>query len=220
MPAPSATSDRIRAGMSRWGLPEVRGNGKLLTAAAIDSTGSGLFFAFHVIYFMETTSLSLLQVGAALTLAQLLALPAPTLIGPLVDRFGPRLVAVVGNLICATGFVGFLLADQFWQVALASLVVQVGVNCYWTSSGALIALAAAESERTRWFGLIQALRNAGVALGGALAALAVGVGGVGWLQWLVIANAASYVVAASLTRAWRPPTGVTPAHHPAATSKC
>jgi len=203
-----STPSRVQAGLSRWGLPQVGGgNRALLAAAAIDSTGSGLFFAFHVIYFVETTSLSLTQVGAALSLAQLLALPAPAAIGPLVDRFGPRIVAVVGNLLSAVGFLGFLGAQDFWQVAVAGLVVQVGVNFYWTSSGALVALAAREAERTRWFGLIQALRNAGVAVGGALAALAVGGGGVGWLRWLVLANVVSYIAAACLTGTWRPPRG-------------
>jgi MFS family permease len=199
-----SSSAIVRSARSTWGLPAVAGNGRLLAAAAIDSAGSGLFFAFQVIYFVQTTPLSLAQVGAALSVAQLLALPAPAAIGPLVDRFGPRVVAVVGNLVCAGGFVAFLVARDFWHVALAGLVVQVGVNFYWTSSGALIALAAGVEERARWFGLVQGLRNAGVAVGGALAALAVVTGGMGRLRWLVVANALSYVCAAGLTWAWHP----------------
>lgn len=199
LPAP-----RLQAAFVRWGFPRLRSNGPLLGAAAIDSTGSGLFFAFHVVYFIETTSLSLTQVGAALTLAQLLALPSPVVIGALVDRFGPRRIAVLGNLICAGGFLGFLGAHEVWQVVLSALVVQVGVNFYWTCSGALIALAAGSEDRVRWFAFIQALRNAGVAVGGALAALAIGAGGEGWLRSLVVANAMSYVAAATLTSVWKP----------------
>jgi MFS family permease len=199
----AATESRLRRILTRHGVPALGGSGRLLAAAAIDSTGSGLFFAFQVIYFVSATSLPLAQVGAALTLAQLLALPSPALAGPLVDRYGPVAVAVIGNVLCGAGFLGFLAVGRWWQIVLAGLVVQVGVNLYWTASGALIALAVPERERTRWFGLIQALRNAGVAVGGALAAVAVGVGGGGALRVLVVLNAASYIAGALLTASWQ-----------------
>lgn len=189
---------------SRWGLPNVRGHARFLTAGGIDSLGSGLLFAFQVVYFARTTSMSLVEVGLALTVAQLLALPAPTLFGPLVDRFGPRAVAAGGNLLAGAGFAGYLFADTFWHVALIGLVVQTGVSAYWTSYGALVALASGEKERTRWFGLMQAMRNAGVGLGGVLAALVVGVGGVEWMKWLLVGNAVSYLFAAWLLMTWHP----------------
>ncbi|ONI87988.1 hypothetical protein ALI22I_19765 [Saccharothrix sp. ALI-22-I] len=190
--------------VSRWGLPKVRGHARFLAAGGIDSLGSGLLFAFQVVYFARTTSMSLVEVGLALTVAQLLAIPAPTLFGPLVDRFGPRAVAASGNLVAGAGFVAYLFADEFWHVALMGLVVQVGVSAYWTSYGSLVALASTADQRTRWFGLMQAMRNAGVGLGGALAALVVGVGGVEWMNWLLIANAVSYVLAAWLLISWHP----------------
>ncbi|MBM7776044.1 MFS family permease [Actinokineospora baliensis] len=201
-------SDTTTAGAqrppSRWGLPEVKGHTRFLTAGAIDSLGSGLLFAFQVVYFARTTSMSLLEVGFALTVAQLLAIPAPTLFGPLVDRFGPRAVAAAGNLVAGGGFAAYLVAEEFWHVAVLGLIVQVGVSAYWTSYGALVALASTEDNRTRWFGLMQALRNAGVGLGGAVAAAVVGIGGVAWMHWLLLANAVSYLFAAWLLVSWRP----------------
>ncbi|OLR93892.1 hypothetical protein BJP25_14990 [Actinokineospora bangkokensis] len=185
-------------------MPEIGGNARFLTAGAIDSLGSGLLFAFQVVYFARTTSMSLVQVGFALTVAQLLAIPAPALFGGLVDRFGPRLVAAVSNLVAGIGFLSYLLAEQFWHVAVLGLLVQVGISGYWTSYGSLVALASTEDNRTRWFGLMQALRNAGVGLGGAIAAVVVGVGGTGWLHWLLVANAVSYAFASWLLISWRP----------------
>jgi MFS family permease len=201
----SQDQERPLTRISRWGLPELRGNGRLVGAAIVDSTGSGLLFAFQVIYFATTTSLSLTQVGAALTLAQLLTLPAPTLWGPVVDRFGPGAVAATGNCLAAAGFAGFLVADSFWPIVTTVLIVQFGVAAYWTSHGALVAVAAREDERTRWFALMHALRNGGVGLGGALAAGALAWGGGEALRWLVIGNAASYLLAAALLATWRPP---------------
>ncbi|MER7753339.1 MFS transporter [Kitasatospora sp. NPDC097643] len=205
-PAPAPTP--AAAGRSgRWGMPSIAGRGRLLAASAVDATGNGLFLAFEVVYFLRQTGLPLTQVGLALTLTHVLSLPVPTLVGSLVDRFDPRRVAVLGNAVSALGFAGCLAAHSFWQVVAAGLVVQIGINSYWTCSGSLVALAAGPGERTRWFGLIRALRNAGIGLGGAVSALAVGLGGAGSVRWLVVANIASFLASAVLIAGWRPPAG-------------
>lgn len=191
--------------LSRWGVPELRGNGRLVAAAVIDSTGSGLVLALQLIYFVTTTSLPLMHVGAALTLAELITLPAPAIWGRLVDRFGSRAISVTGNLVSALGFAGFLLADSFWLIVLVVFVVQVGVGAYWTAQRTLVAEAVPEGDWTRWFGLMHALRNAGIGLGAALAAGALAWEGVDTLRWLVIGNIASYLLAVALLATWRPP---------------
>ncbi|MFJ9607378.1 MFS transporter [Kitasatospora sp. NPDC101176] len=207
--APAAGAAAGRPG--RWGLPSIAGHGRLLAAAAADSTGNGLFLAFEVLYFLDRTGLPLSRVGLALTLTHVLALPVPALVGTLVDTFDPRRVAVLGNCVSALGFAGCLAAHSFWQVVAAGLVVQTGINTYWTCSGSLVALAAGPGERTRWFGLVRALRNAGIGLGGAVSAFAVGLGGVGSVRWLVVANIASFLASAALIATWRPPRGERPA---------
>ena len=197
--------NRLQRALSRWGVPDVRGGRKLVSAAAIDSTGTGLFYAFQVLYFVKVTSLSLPAIGLAMTLVQLLSLPAPALLGPLVDRVGPRAVASGGNLLAAVGFGGFLLVHSAWQIVVAGLIVQTGVSAYWTSSGPLIGLVAGGEERTRWFSLINALRNGGVGLGAAVAALSLGESGAGGLRWLVVGNIASYLLSGWLIGSWRRP---------------
>ena len=59
----------------------------------------------------------------------------------------------------ALGFAGYLVAQHAWSVTLAALLANVGITAFWTASGSLVALAADEGERSRWFGLIRALRN-------------------------------------------------------------
>lgn len=188
----------------RWGLPRVSGHSKLLSAASIDSFGSGLLFAFQIVYFERATALSLAEVGLALTLAQLLALPGPTLFGPVVDRLGPRAVAAIANLVAGAGFLGYVFAESFWQIVMFGFVAQFGISGYWTSYGALVALAAGPGGRTRWFGLMQAIRNAGIGLGGAVSAAVVALDGVTWLRGLILVNAISYACAALLLLMWKP----------------
>jgi MFS family permease len=197
-PSSTRASLRLQAGLSRWGLPDVRGRGWLLTAAVIDSAGSGLLYAFQIVYFATTTRLSLTEIGVALTIAQLLVLPIPALIGPLADRFGARALTVAGNIICGVGFVGYLVVKSPWQIVLVAGIVQFGVAIYWTAYSPLVTQVVAESERTRWFGLLHAGRNVGVGLGGGIAAFALAATGTASLRWLVVGNVMSYGVAAVL----------------------
>ncbi|WP_146214471.1 MFS transporter [Streptomyces sp. ICBB 8177] len=201
---------RRRTG-SRLGLPELTGHGRLVGANLIDSLGTGLVLAFTVVYFARTTSVPLARIGTALSLGRLLALPVPALVGPLLDRYGPRRVAVAANLVCAAGFLGFPAARSLWSIVLTQLVVQGGTTAYWTASRSLVSLAASSPlERPRWFGLVSALRNTGMGLGAVVSSATVDVAGVAGLRAVVVANAATFVVAAWLIATWSPtrsPTG-------------
>ncbi|WP_282204050.1 MFS transporter [Kitasatospora fiedleri] len=204
------------------GLPDLTGNGRFLAANVIDSLGNGLVLAFTVVYFTRTTDLPLVEIGAALTLGHLLSLPVPALVGPLLDRIGPRAVVAVGNLVSAGGFLGFLFCRQAWMIVLFQLVVQTGSNIYWTSSRPLVVLAAREGERQRWFALTSSLRNIGAGFGAAVAALLLQFAGTTGLRAVVVANTATFLLAAWLISSWRPtgeqprPTGAAaPADRPA-----
>jgi MFS family permease len=189
----------------RLALPDMRGNRKMVNAAVIDSIGSGLILAFILVYFAKTTDLSLPAIGGALTLARFLAVPTAMVVGPLIDRWGARVVALLGNVISAVGYAGFLLADDLWQIVVVAFLTQMGGAAYWTSSSGLVVLASTPERRPRWFALLHMLRNSGLGLGGALGALLVGFDGTTGLKLLVVSNAASYLVAALLLALWRPP---------------
>jgi MFS family permease len=191
--------------LDRLGIPKLDRNGKFVSATSIDSIGTGLILAFTVVYFAVTTDVSLPAIGAAMTLARLLALPTSVTVGPLIDRFSARRTAAVGNLVSAVGYVAFLFAHETWSIVLVVFLVQVGHTTYWTSSAALVALAAPADLRPRWFSFIYALRNTGMGLGGALGAFALAIGETNGLHLIAICNAASFVAASVLLAAWRPP---------------
>ncbi|MFI8365964.1 MFS transporter [Streptomyces sp. NPDC085466] len=189
----------------RLGIPRLTGNGRFVSASLIDSLGTGLIMAFTLVYFARTTSVSVTAIGAAMTLARLLALPASLVVGPLIDRFTARRTAAWGNLVSVVGYLGFLAAQSVWQIVVVVFLVQVGHTTYWTSSSGLVVLASPEDRRTSWFGFMTALRNTAMAIGGALAAFAFALGEGTALNAIVIGNAASYVLAATLLFLWRPP---------------
>ncbi|MFG2531021.1 MFS transporter [Streptomyces sp. NPDC048516] len=197
-------SPRGASSRSRLGLPDLTGTGRFVAANVIDSLAGGLVIGFLVVYFTRTTSLSLAEVGACLTLGNALALPVPALAGRLLDRIGPQSVVASGNVVSALGFVGLLFAQSAWQVVATQFLVQVGSSMYWTSSSALVGLVARSDDRTRWFGFFRALRNVGIGFGGAIASLALATASTTGLRTMVAAQAASYLVAAWLLLGWRP----------------
>ncbi|MCZ7462274.1 MFS transporter [Streptomyces sp. WMMC940] len=189
----------------RFGVPRLKGNGRFVSASLIDSLGTGLIMAFTLVYFTRTTEVSVTAVGAAMTLARLLALPTSVIVGPLIDRFTARRTAAWGNLVSVVGYLGFLVTDSVWQIVVVVLLVQIGHTTYWTSSSGLVVLASPEDRRIAWFGFMTALRNTAMGVGGALAAFAFALGEGAALHAIVIGNAASYVLASVLLLAWRPP---------------
>ncbi|QLJ06355.1 MFS transporter [Streptomyces sp. NEAU-sy36] len=167
----------------------------------MDSLGTGVFVPVSMLYFLATTSLTLVQIGAALTTAGLLALPAGPLVGGLVDRYGAKPVLQAANLAQALGFAGYLVVGQTWQIAVCAWLNSAGRAVFFSCYGVTVTALAAPGQREHWFGLLGSVRNLGYALGGLLSAVAVTVGTHGAYAAIVVVNALSYVAAFALVRA-------------------
>lgn len=187
-------SDRIGI-RERLGWPDVGGHRRFVTAIAIDAVGSGVFMPVSVLYFLATTDLDLVAVGAALSLAALVALPTGPLLGGVVDRVGAKQVLLLGNALQALGFLAYLVADSFAAVVVWTMVVTAGRTAFWGSYGALVTVISRPGERELWFGFLGALRNVGFALGGLAAGLAITVGTGAAYSAVVLVNAVSFAVA-------------------------
>lgn len=198
---------RPRTAADRLGLPVLRGHGLFITGNLIDSVGNGMLLPLGLLYFTEVQGLPLAQVGAAMTVGQALALPVTFLAGRLMDRVGPKHVVVWANVLSAAGFVLFLLAREPWHVAGVYVLVQAGINMYFTAQRTLITHVTRAGERRSWFAFTGSLRNVGLAAGSAAAAGALTVFGNGSLRWMIAVDAATYLLAAACFAALttRPP---------------
>lgn len=168
---------------------------RFVAAIVADTVGSGLFMPITLLYFLAMTDLSLVQVGSALSLSAVLTMPGAFVIGSLVDRFGPRRMMLVGNLVQAAGMVAYLWADSLLAVALWTALLNLGRQSFWGSFGNVVTAISAPGEREMWFGFLQAVRNLGYSIGGVLAGLALQVGTDVAFQSVVVVNAVTFVVA-------------------------
>jgi MFS family permease len=114
----------------------------------------------------------------------------------------PARVVITGNIISAAAFTGYLFVTDLWQLIGLAFLAAAGGRFFWTANLALVGEAFEGAERAKWFAFQRAARNAGYGLGGLLAAAALGVGsGIGY-RALALANAASFLLAASLVAKW------------------
>jgi MFS family permease len=181
--------------LHRLGFPSVGRHRRFVTAIAIDAIGSGVFMPVSMLYFLVSTDLSLVQVGAAISLASLVALPTGPVIGSIVDRIGAKQVLLAGNLLQGVGFVAYLATDSFAAVAAWTVLVTLGRTAFWGSYGNIVAAISVPGEREKWFGFLGALRNIGFALGGLVSGLAITIGTQAAYTSVVVANAVSFAVA-------------------------
>lgn len=181
--------------LTRLGFPPIGPHRRFVTAIAVDALGSGVFMPLTMLYFLAVTPLSLLQVGAAISIASAVSLPAGPVLGALVDRFGAKQILLAGNALQALGFVAYLVTESFAAVFVWTIVVTVGRTAFWGSYGNIVAAISRPGERERWFGFLGALRNVGFAVGGVASGVALSIGSDLAFQAVVAANAATYVVA-------------------------
>ncbi|MFJ9928112.1 MFS transporter [Streptomyces misionensis] len=185
----------------RTARPSIARHRRFVAAIVIDSIGTGVFVPVSMLYFLAATSLTLVQVGAALTTAGLLALPVGPLAGGLVDRYGARPVLQAANLAQALGFAGYLVVGQTWQIIACAWLNSAGRAVFFSCYGVTVTALAGPGRRERWFGFLGSVRNLGYAFGGLLTAVAVGFGTRGVYAAIVVVNALSYVSAFVLMRA-------------------
>ncbi|MFC4029975.1 MFS transporter [Streptomyces polygonati] len=108
------------------------------------------------------------QTGAALTVFLLAARLIPVVAGPLADRYDPRMIMGAGAVVRGVGFIGLGLCDSLGLLLVAAFFAGAGA-IYEAPVSALLA-AQPEPTRSRAFVLENALLNAGVIGGPALAA--------------------------------------------------
>ena len=111
--------------------------------------------------------LSNAQIGALVSAAQLVPLIGLLVAGELLDRYSERLVVGVGTLVVGGGLLAAVLAHSYMAVLLFLLLVGAGYSTAQPGGSKSVARWFAPQQR----GFAMGIRQAGLPLGGALAAL-------------------------------------------------
>jgi MFS family permease len=166
------------------------------TMTAIDALGNGLFKTISVFFWIRYAHFSITVVGLGFTLgglsAMLLMLPA----GRIADRFGQRRTAIVLNVAAGAVVATFPLIHDvvlFFVVICLATAAEAAID---PLRRAYVGARLEPGERRPFSARDRAVYNAGFGGGAALAGLGLALGDTRTLLYFVIADAASFLLAA------------------------
>jgi MFS family permease len=147
-------------------LAEVKGGRALLLSMLLSTTGFGLVLPYLFIYLTRVRGFDPTWVGLAGAWIGVAGLAVAVPSGALVDRFGPRRVFVVLSLAQGCGLAGYAFVHSVWQAFAAATLAAMGGPPVIGAIDTLMASAAPEAVRQRFFGLSFVALNIGIGLGG------------------------------------------------------
>ncbi len=173
---------------------------RLALAQLISSVGDGAYYVSSALYFTLIVGLSPAQVGLGLTVGWAVDSVAGIALGHLADRRGPKGTAVVLGLGTAVSVTAFL----FIGSAVAFVIAACVYACFQCGLGAarqaLLAGLIDPAERTTFRARLQAMSNAGIAIGAALGGIALALGTREAFLTVFVIDALTFVVAALVLR--------------------
>ena len=162
----------------------------------VDATGTGMFLTVSVLFFTRFVGLAAGSVALGLSLAGLAAMIGAVPLGLLGDRFGYKRVWVLVTAVQAVVYAAYPFVrtfSQFVALAVVASLAEVGGS---PIRGAYLSRIAGQEQRVRARAYNQAVSSAGWAIGALGAGVALGVGTRAAYVSLVLADAASFAIAA------------------------
>ncbi|MEV8593588.1 MFS transporter [Streptomyces sp. NPDC052012] len=144
----------------------------LLLAQLSNAVGDGAFYVSSALYFTLIVGLSGPQVGAGLAVAWAIGSFAGVPLGHLADRRGPRGTSVLLSLLTAAAVTGFLFIGSFAAFLTTAILYATAQSGLAAARQALLAGLVEPAARTAVLARLQAVLNAGLAVGAALGGLA------------------------------------------------
>ncbi len=145
----------------------------LLGASFVSDIGAGLTMPLLLIYLHEVRHISLGASGLLIGGAMVFALPVGPLTGTLVDRFGPKAIAIAALAEQGVGTVALVMARGPVSAIVPMLLYGIGQAAAWPAWNALLATAVSDPMRPRVFALTFQLLNFGLGAGAVVTGMAV-----------------------------------------------
>jgi MFS family permease len=166
----------------------------LLSTIAIQTLGRGLTLPFTIIYLHEVRGFELGLSGTLMALIAVVALLVTMPGGTLTDRYGARVMILIGTSSMMVGNVVLAFATHPAVAAVAFALIGVNFGVVWPAFNALIASVVSGDLRQRYFGVNFALVNLGIGVGGILGGFFVDVSRPATFTAIFLADAASMLV--------------------------
>ena len=167
-------------------------------ATLINTFGNGLFFTVSVVYFTLVVGLSARELGIGLVAAGIAGILAGVPAGHLADRVGAREVMIGLTLVSAVFMSCFALVQGFQGFVVVGCLYAFFDRGAGAVRQALIAAVVSGDSRVRTRAYLRSVTNVGIGLGSLVAGVVLAIDVRPAYVALILVNAATFVVAASL----------------------
>ncbi|MFZ2504435.1 MAG: MFS transporter [Nocardioides sp.] len=167
---------------------------RILLGAGFSALGGGLTMPYLYVYLVHVRDFSTSTVGWVFAWMGLLGFLAAPAAGTLIDRFGPRLVMLVGLSVEALSVASLGWISTVPQGVVVASVIVLGTVGLWPASTAMLTRLVPEEQRERVYGFNFMLLNAGLGVGGLISSLLINVDSLASFQVLYLIDAATYLV--------------------------
>lgn len=158
----------------------------------LNMLGYGAVLPFEIIYLHNGRGFSLAVAGLIIGVVTGAAIIVAPLAGPLIDRFGARLLTAGAGMALAAGYAGLAFAHVPAEAFAAAALAGVGNGAMNPSQSTLVATLSSAELRHRATAVSRVAGNAGIGIGGALGGLVASDGLNGFVA-LFLANSVTYV---------------------------
>ncbi len=173
----------------------------LLLSNVVAFVAFGLTLQYPLLYLNGIRNIPLHDAGIMMSAGSLLGLLITPIAGVWVDRFGARLVLMIGTLASIFMPIAFAQVTSPLTAAIVLTLSSLAQSVRFPAFGTLIGFAVPESQRSGVYSLNYAGLNLGIGLGGLIAGFIVQTGNVASFQMAYYLQAAMTLV--SLLLLWR-----------------
>jgi MFS family permease len=158
----------------------------------LNMLGYGAVLPFEIIYLHNSRGFSLGVAGLVVGMITGAAVVTAPLAGPLIDRFGARMITAAAGAALAVGYAGLAFARSPDQAFAAAAFAGAGNGALNPGQSTLMTTLAPSDLRHRATAVSRVAGNAGIGIGGALGGL-VAVSGLTGFVALFLVNAVTYL---------------------------
>ncbi|MEN9603338.1 MAG: hypothetical protein RL545_27, partial [Actinomycetota bacterium] len=161
--------------LSKLGLGSLRNDPAVRAISwqtLVSRIGNGLFMTIEVIYITLIVGLTPAEVSIAMGVGGLTMLLFTVPAGMLADRFGAKRVLFVAHIVEALGLLPLMFIRDFWSLVLINIVVSIAGTTGHNATSTIISKLGTGEDRVSIRAAQRAMANLGIALGTAIAGIA------------------------------------------------
>lgn len=170
----------------------------LQAGVALNFFGNGLVAPYLVIYLHFARGIPLPMAVIAIGSGGILATLSGLIVGPLVDRFGPRPCVVLAMSANAVAYGAYILVHTSWQAVLVGMAVGIGTGAYGPSVQTLLAGIVLPEQRAAALSQQRMSAIVGLSLGGVAGGILVATGLDHGYALLLVLDSATFIAYAIL----------------------